>query len=212
MVRQARMAVPHVPHHIIQRGHNRQPCFLDEYDYRRYLQQLLETTSKFDCLVHAYVLMPNHAHLLITPQWPHAISGCMQALGRRYATYFNRTHRRSGTLWDGRYKSCLVESQMYLLTCHQYIELNPVRADMVASPADYRWTSHHSNALGRPDPLIQPHPEYLALGTSPEERQAAYRDLFHNAIDADRLAAIRIHLQQQRALGTRGFQKAWRLS
>src|SRR5215469_9266070 len=181
MAHQPRLDIPHIAQHIVQRGHNQQPCFGHEHDYHHYLQELQVAALKFDCHVHAYVLMPNHVHLLMTPQRPGAISGCMQTLGRSYVTYFNRTHRRSGTLWDGRYRSCLVESKTYLLTCCRYIELNPVRADLVASSADYAWTSHHFNAFGRRDPLVRPHPEYLALGALPAQRQTAYRELFHNA-------------------------------
>lgn len=172
------------------------------------MQQLREAALKYGCVVHAYVLMTNHVHVLMTPRELGAISRCMQALGRRYVAYFNGRYRRSGTLWEGRYKSCLVDNQTYLLTCYRYIELNPVRAAMAASPAEYAWTSYHSNALGKPDPLIQPHPEYLALAALPEQRQAAYRDLFLNVISDDRLEQIRSHLQQQRALGAARFQAA----
>jgi len=130
----------------------------------------------------------------------------MQSLGRRYVAYFNGTYHRSGTLWEGRYKSCLIDSQNYLLTCYRYIELNPVRAAMVTSPETYPWTSYHANALGTSDALLTPHQEYMALGATPEQRQAAYRDLFKSAISDDRLGEIRAHVQQQRAMGTHRFQ------
>lgn len=172
------------------------------------MQQLREASLKYGCAIHAYVLMTNHVHMLMSSARSGAISSCMQALGRRYVAYFNGRYHRSGTLWEGRYKSCPVDSQTYLLTCYRYIELNPVRAAMVATPADYAWTSYHCNALGSPDPFIQPHAEYLALGTSSERRQAAYRDLFLNVIGSDRLQEIRGHLQQQRALGSSRFQAA----
>jgi putative transposase len=150
--------------------------------------------------------MTNHVHLLVTPGAKSALPQCMQTLGRRYVTYFNKTYHRSGTLWEGRYKSCLVDSQHYLLTCYRYIELNPVRAAMVGAPEDYLWTSFHANALGTSDPLIHPHPEYSALGSDALLRQIAYRELFKLALSDDRLQEIRGHLQQQRALGTSRFQ------
>lgn len=206
MPRQPRLDIAGVPQHVIQRGNNRQPCFLRPQDYRCYLQQLQESAQKHGCFIHAYVLMTNHVHLLINPSAKGAVARCMQSLGRRYVSYFNITYRRTGTLWEGRYKSCLVDSQSYLLTCYRYIELNPVRAAMVAVPDDYLWTSYHANALGLDDRLIHPHREYLALGSTPEERQASYRDLFAQAISDDRLKEIRDHVQQQRALGTNKFQ------
>ena len=208
MPRQPRLDMVDIPQHVVQRGNNRQPCFLRPQDYRCYLQQLCDASQKHGCLIHAYVLITNHVHLLITPTSTGAISRCMQSLGRRYVSYFNGTYRRTGTLWEGRYKSCLVDSQSYLLTCYRYIELNPVRAAMVVTPDDYPWTSYHTNALGLDNRLITPHREYLALGTTPDARQAVYRDLFKQAISDDRLKEIRDHIQQQRALGTHKFQEA----
>ncbi len=208
MPRLPRLDIPGIPQHVIQRGNNRLPCFLLEKDYRCYLQHLGDAALKHGCLIHAYVLMTNHVHLLMTPCAAGAVSRCMQALGRRYVAYFNGSYQRTGTLWEGRYKSCLVDSQGYLLTCYRYIELNPVRAAMVAMPEDYPWTSHHSNAWGRPDPLLQPHAEYLSLASDPEQRRAAYRDLFRCIIGDDQLSDIRLHVQQQRALGTHRFQAA----
>ncbi|GLQ88373.1 transposase [Dyella flagellata] len=158
--------------------------------------------------MHAYVLMTNHVHMLITPSAKGALSRCMQALGRRYVTYFNKTYHRTGTLWEGWYKAGLVDNETYLLTCYRYIELNPVRAAMVASPEDYPWTSFHANALGLGDPLVHPHSAYLNLGMNAEERQAAYRELFKEALSDDQLLDIRTYLQQQRALGTNRFQVA----
>lgn len=208
MPRLPRIDLPNIPQHVIQRGNNRQPCFLQEQDYRCYLHNLGDAALKHGCLIHAYVLMTNHVHLLVSPNALGAVSRCMQALGRRYVAYFNHSYRRTGTLWEGRYKSCLVDSQSYLLTCYRYIELNPVRAAMVVTPGDYPWTSYHANALGVPDALLHPHPDYLSLASDPELRQAAYRDLFRYTIGDDRLQEIRTHLQQQRALGTHHFQTA----
>ena len=208
MPRQPRLDLAGLPQHVVQRGNNRQPCFLREQDYRCYLQMLREASQQQSCLIHAYVLMTNHVHLLVTPTLKGALSRCMQSLGRRYVTYFNRTYRRTGTLWEGRYKASLVDNQIYLLTCYRYIELNPVRAAMVASPEGYPWSSFRANAQGMNDPLIHPHKEYLRLGVDPAQRQTAYRSLFRTALNDDQLLDIRSHLQQQRALGTNRFQAA----
>lgn len=206
MPRLPRPDLPGIAQHIVQRGNDRLPCFFAEADYRRYLTHLREAASKHDCAVHAYVLMTNHVHLLVTPQAPGQVSRMMQSLGRRYVSYVNATYHRTGTLWEGRFKACLVDSERYVLTCHRYIELNPVRAAMVDSPAAYRWSSHHRNARGEDDPLLTAHRSYNALGNTPHERQRAYRDLFLDALSEDRLQEIRAYLQQQRVLGTPRFQ------
>lgn len=206
MARLPRLDLPGVPQHVIQRGNNRQPCFVADEDYATYREDLLEAAQKRHCAVHAYVLMTNHVHLLVTGAEPGSVSKMMQQLGRRYVAFFNARYRRSGTLWEGRFKTSLVDTCRYLLTCYRYIELNPVRAAMVADPADYRWSSFHWNACGRPDALVTPHPGYVALGAGPEQRRAAYRALFDHAIGDDDMADIRSHVQQQRALGTRRFQ------
>lgn len=208
MPRHPRLDLPGVPQHIVQRGNNRQPCFLREQDYRCYLQQLREALQKHDCDLHAYVLMTNHVHLLMTPTRAGAIARVMQSLGRRYVSYINATYKRSGTLWEGRYKSCLVDSDRYVLTCYRYIELNPVRAAMVETPEKYAWSSYHANGSGAGNSLVTPHPEYLALGQTLEQRMAAYKSLFLEAIGEDRLQEIRVYIQQQKALGTSRFQKA----
>ena len=208
MPRQRRLDLPGVPQHVIQRGNNRQPCFLREQDYRCYLRQLDEAAQAQGCRLHAYVLMTNHVHLLMTPEVAGGVARTMQSLGRRYVGYFNATYRRSGTLWEGRYKSCLVDSERYLLTCYRYIELNPVRAAMVETPGDYAWSSYRANAQGRADRLVHPHDEYAQLGTTVDKRCAAYRALFLEAIGEDRMSEIRAYVQQQRALGTSRFQAA----
>lgn len=138
MPRRPRLALPNVPLHIIQRGNNRQACFYAEEDYRIYLDWLREYADKTDCHVHAYVLMTNHVHLLISAARPDSPGGLMKALGQRYVQYVNRAYRRSGTLWEGRFRSCLAQEDRYLLACQRYIELNPVRANMVEHPAEYR--------------------------------------------------------------------------
>lgn len=206
MARLPRLDLPQIPQHVIQRGNNRQPCFASGEDYTRYRQDLADAANQCGCAIHAYVLMTNHVHLLVTGAQRGAVSRMMQRLGRRYVVYFNARYRRTGTLWEGRFKSSLVDSSRYLLTCYRYIELNPVRAAMVANPAEYRWSSYLGNALGEPDRLITPHPLYLALGMEDSSRQSAYRALFKQALGDDELANIRNHVQQQKALGTSRFQ------
>lgn len=206
MPRLPRPDLPDVPQHLVQRGNNRLPCFLTDDDRGTYLDLLRDALTRYECRLHAYVLMSNHVHLLLTPTSAGAVARLMQTFGRNYAKAFNRTHQRCGTLWEGRYKSCLVDSETYLLACCRYIELNPVRAWMTDDPARYRWLSYQANALGAPDHLLQPHPVYLALGADPQGRQAAYRELVGDALDEVTLAQIRAYLQQQRALGSDRFQ------
>jgi putative transposase len=182
------------------------PCFFDDADRRDYLRTLLLSSRRYRCTIHAYVLMSNHVHLLATPTEAGAMASMMQTLGRLYVSTFNARHRRSGTLWEGRYKSCLVDSETYVLRCHRYIELNPVRARMTTSPAAHPWSSYHANALGRDDPLVQPHEAYLMLGTTSVQRQAAYREIVAETISDDELTEIRAYVQQQRALGSNRFQ------
>ena len=165
MPRRPRLILPNVPVHLIQRGNNRQPCFVADEDYSFYLDWLREYAVQAGCHVHAYVLMTNHVHLLVSAGRAEAPGEMMKALGQRYVQYFNRTYRRSGTLWEGRYRSCLTQAEDYLLACQRYIELNPVRAAMVAHPAEYRWSSYRANAQGEADRLLQPHEVYRALGT-----------------------------------------------
>lgn len=148
MPRRARLLLPGVPLHIIQRGNNRQACFFGDDDYGFYLDWLTEHARKTGCKVHAYVLMTNHVHLLLSSSKPEGAGALMKALGQRYVQYVNRTYHRSGTLWEGRFRSCLVQEEAYLLACQCYIELNPVRAGMVRRPGDYRWSSYRANGLG----------------------------------------------------------------
>jgi len=206
MPRKPRFTLPGVPQHIVQRGNNREPCFLAETDYRRYLLDLREVSCKFNCRIHAYVLMTNHVHLLATPLTEHAIGQMMQALGRRYVYYINHTYLRTGTLWEGRYKANLVDGEAYLLTCMRYIELNPVRAGMVEHPGDYAWSSYSANAQGKCEPLIAPHPLYHALGDAEGERQKAYRELFRHHVDDDDLHSIRDALNHELVLGRSHFK------
>ena len=149
MARLPRLYVPGCSHHIIQRGNNRDACFFDEKDYAFYLQQLKISAEQSGVAIHAFVLMTNHVHLLVTPSTANACAKMMQSLGRKYVQYINLTYRRSGTLWEGRYKSTLVDSDSYFLTVSRYIELNPVRAKMVTSPSEYVWSSYRANAMGK---------------------------------------------------------------
>ena len=207
MARQPRIDLPGIPQHVVQRGNDRQACFASEADYLRYLQELREASSKHDCAVHAYVLMTNHVHLLATPTATGAISRMMQAVGRRYVGSFNARYRRTGTLWEGRFKAALVDTDRYLLTCYRYIELNPVRAHMTNDPADYPWSSYHHNAMGQSTPLITPHQQYMLLATTPAARQAVYRALVHEHVEEKHLDDLRQHTKQQRAWGSASFQQ-----
>ncbi|MHC9084265.1 transposase [Luteimonas sp. RIT-PG2_3] len=206
MARLPRLDLPGIPQHIVQRGNDRQPCFADNADYLRYRQELREAAHKHGCALHAYVLMTNHVHLLLTPDAPGGASRMMQAIGRRYVGAFNARYWRTGTLWEGRFKSALVDSDTYLLTCYRYIELNPTRACMVAEPGDYRWSSHRCNALGERDNGITPHPRYLSLGTDAGTRQAAYRELFKATLEPTDADALRSHTRQNKAFGNDRFR------
>lgn len=208
MARRPRFDFAGIPQHVVQRGNNRLPCFLDDEDRQRYLQYLHRSLLRFGCRLHAYVLMSNHVHLLLTPGETGAMSQMMHTFARNYAGLFNARHGRTGTLWEGRYKACLVDTGSYFLACSRYIELNPVRARMVAQPGDYPWSSHAANAGARVDPLLAPHSEYLRLGPDPARRAAAYRTLFTEALPSGLVDEIRRYLQQQKALGTDQFQ-AW---
>jgi putative transposase len=207
MPRLQRFNLIDMPQHVIQRGNNRQACFLDTDDYLFYLECLKQVSSKVGCDIHAYVLMTNHVHLLATPRKDHAVSKLMQSVGRRYVQYINYHYQRTGTLWEGRYKASLVESERYLLTCYRYIELNPVRTEGdITHPGDYRWSSYAANAYGKGDAWLSPHEEYIKLGKTAVERQAAYRGLFANALDTADIHAIRQSVQQGVVLGGGRFR------
>jgi len=206
MPRKPRFYLPGVPVHIVQRGHSREPVFFEADDYSAYLVWLQEAAQRYGCAIHACVLMTNHIHILATPDSKNSISRMMQYVGRHYVPYINYTYGSSGTIWEGRYKASLIHDEQYLLTCMRYIELNPVRADMVRSPGAYRWSSYRVNALGKDDALIRPHPLYLALGRTKKKRVEAYRALFSAHIDDD-LADIRASLQTGTPLGNEFFRK-----
>lgn len=206
MPRQPRYFIPDIPQHIIQRGVDRQAVFFRPEDYELYLHSLNKCAAKYDCLIHAYVLMANHTHLLITPGMERSLPLLMQAMGRNYVQRLNKNYARTGTLWEGRYKASLVQDDQYLLTCYRYIELNPVRAGIVAAPGDYPYSSYGHNGLGKSDQILSPHPNYLALADSPFERQAAYQRLFHDAISPDLLTTIRTTTNSCLVLGNDRFK------
>jgi putative transposase len=205
MARPPRLELPGVPLHVIQRGVNRSACFFGDADRRFFLSCLARAAAARGCAVHAYVLMTNHVHLLITPAETGAVGATMQDIGRRYVRVMNTMHGRTGSLWEGRFKSSLVDSETYLLTCHRYIECNPVRAAMVSDPAAYRWSSHAHYAGLRADPFVTEYPEYRALGRSVEERRSAFRSLFAIALPPDAVSAIRTAANTDSALGSEGF-------
>jgi putative transposase len=207
MARLPRIVIPGQALHIIQRGNNRQPCFFADDDYHHYLDSLKDAATRCGARVHAYALMTNHVHLLLTPESAQAPSLLLQSVGRRYVRYVNHVYRRSGTLWEGRYKSTLIDSDRYLLTCSRYIELNPVRARMVEQPGDYPWSSFRGNAGGMTNPVLTPHPVYLALGTTPERRAQAYRALFDRNLDPQAIQAIREATETGVVLGNDRFKE-----
>ena len=194
-----------VPEHVIQRGNNRQVIFAGDGDMKAYVTWLKEYADKFYVAIHAWVLMTNHVHILCTPNRQFSVSQMMQALGRRYVQYFNRRYNRSGTLWEGRFRSCLVQEESYLLQLYRYIELNPVRAGMVNDPADYTWSSYQCNGLGKISKLLSPHPLFSGLGASDETRQSAYRALFTEHVEGQLLDDIRQAANKGLVLGSKRF-------
>ena len=205
MPRRARIIIPGVPLHLIQRGNNRQPCFYTDEDYQFYLDWLQEYSRDTGCFVHAYVLMGNHVHLLLTPLNADSGGALMKRLGQRYVQYINRTYQRSGTLWEGRFRSCIAQQEEYLLVCQRYIEMNPVRAGLVEHPGDYRWSSFDCNGQGKTSDLLNHHPVYLSLGQAGEERQAAYRELFRHELESGLIDQIRQATNGNFALGNQRF-------
>ena len=206
MARLLRVSPIGVPQHIIQRGNNHQICFVCEQDFAAYAHWLIDYSVKFDVDIHAWVFMTNHVHLLCTPHSNGGISAMMQGLGRQYVRYFNCSYKRSGTLWEGRYRSCLVQEEDYLLQLYRYIELNPVRAHMIKEPSEYIWSSYQSNALGKQSRLCTPHPLYLSLGENTQDVQAAYRSLFTHQIDSKLIEDIRASVNRGMAIGNDTFK------
>jgi putative transposase len=208
MARLPRLTVAGYPHHVILRGNNRQAIFVDDQDRQDLLAMLAEYAAVEQVDVHAYVLMDNHLHLLLTPRKDGGMPRLMQALGRRYVRQFNRRHGRSGTLWEGRYRATLIESERYLLACMVYIDLNPVRAGMVAQARDHPWSSHGHHIGIRQDRWITPHPLYWALGNTPFAREAAYAALVAAGLQATDLKSLTDSALKAWALGSEEFVTA----
>ena len=207
MARLPRISPVDIPVHLIQRGNNRQACFASDEDHGAYVSWLKEYSKKYKVEVHAWVMMTNHVHLLCTPRQENGVSQMMQSLGRRYVQYFNFEYRRSGTLWEGRFKSCLIQEERYLLEVYRYIELNPVRANIVTDPGDYRWSSYQINGLGKKSDLCTPHQEYLRLGKDESERQENYREFLSRQVDGELLKEIRANIHKGMAVGSDRFKE-----
>ena len=205
MPRRSRIIVPGVPLHIIQRGNNRQSCFFADEDYQFYLEWLKEYSQSAGCSIHAYVLMTNHVHLLLTPQKVESAGNLMKQLGQRYVQYVNRTYQRSGTLWEGRFRSSIIQQQDYLFICQRYIEMNPVRVGIVDHPGEYRWSSYHINGHGDKSELITHHVLYQNLAHDDEERQLAYRELLRHELEPEEIDKIRKATNGNFALGSSRF-------
>jgi REP-associated tyrosine transposase len=206
MARLPRLNIAGVPQHVLQRGNNRKACFFEEQDYKVYLDKLKEYSEKLDVSIHSFVLMTNHVHLLMTPTEANGVSRLMQSLGRYYVRYFNKKYDRTGTLWEGRFKSTIIDTEKYLLTVSRYIELNPVRADMVAQPAEYPWSSFRRNALGVPITLVKPHEVYQLLAKTDKTRQKRYRALFEGTLTDYTLEEIRNSVNRAWVLGSNKFK------
>ena len=207
MPRQPRYFIPDIPQHVIARGVDRQAVFFQHQDYQLYRQALQEAAENHHCQVHAYVLMTNHVHLLVTPKQARSLPLLMQAMGRTYVQRLNARYQRTGTLWEGRYKASLVQEDKYLLSCQRYIELNPVRAGMVAAPGDYPWSSYRHHALGKTDPLLTPHPSYIELHTHRAARQKAYRSLFSDTLNDALLSQLRENTNACTVIGNDRFKE-----
>ena len=210
MARPPRLELPDVPLHVYQRGNNRAACFFSELDRRFYLKCLASAALARGCAIHAYVLMTNHVHMLVTPKEAGAVGAMMQDIGRRYVRVINGIHRRTGSLWEGRFKASLIDSENYLLICHRYIELNPVRAGMVGHPAEYPWSSHAYYGNAR-DPRatipITEHFEYQQLGHCADERRAAFRALSAEPLDERVIDEIRAAINTDSAVGSEAFMQ-----
>lgn len=207
MPRKTRMYLPGIPAQVVQRGHNRNACFFSDEDHRFYLECLGQGLRRYGVALHAYVLMTNHVHLLMTPDEESSISRLMQHIGRLYVLYVNKHYRRSGALFEGRHKASLVAADDCLLTCYRYIELNPVAAGMVPSPDLYPWSSYHHHAWGKTSSLIRDHDLYLELDREPAARQHAYRELFKHQLPEAKLHDIRECLAYNYPLGNERFRE-----
>lgn len=205
MARLPRLTVPGYPHHVIHRGNDRQDIVRDDEDREFLLQLIVDCAARAKVAIHAYVLMANHFHLLLTPSTERGLPAMMQAVGRRYVQYFNKRHRRSGTLWEGRYRASLIQTDRYLLACMAYIDLNPVRAGVVGQPADYRWSSHAHYAGLRQDKRVTPHALYWALGNTPFAREAGYVEFVRQGISGTDQTAMTDSALKSWVLGGEDF-------
>lgn len=207
MARLPRLYVEGVSQHVVQRGNNRDVCFYTDADYAFYAQRLQEASQKYGVAVHAFVLMTNHVHLLVTPEGKDGVSRMMQSLGRSYVRYINLTYRRTGTLWEGRFKASLVASDHHFLVVSRYIELNPVRAKMVTLPGEYPWSSYRHNAMGVTIGLIREHELYRQLGKTKSARLQGYRQLFDIALPSSLMDEIRLCSNKEWVVGNDRFKK-----
>jgi putative transposase len=205
MARKPRVDLGGYTYHVTQRGNNREACFFAEEDYRFYLDCMKQSSDKYRVAVHAYVLMTNHVHLLVTTKQNGDLSRFMQHIGRRYVRHVNYAYKRSGTLWEGRFKSSVVDVEHYLLACYHYIELNPVRAGMTQRPSEYPWSSARWHGFGLEDEIVRDHPIYGALGFTREERSRAYRELFRTEMDEDLIHELGETFSQEKMLGGSRF-------
>jgi putative transposase len=205
MARLPRLSFPGLPHHVIQRGHNGQPIFLGISDYQHMLDLLLEYAREFDVAVHGYVLMPNHFHVLATPSSSDGLPQMLQSIGRRYVRHFNDAQARTGTLWDGRYRCTVLQPEKYVVPCQVYMDANPVRAGMVASAADYEWSSYGHYAGSRQDRVITPHAQFWGLGNTPFAREAAYVELGQEGVASDLRQTLTDSTMKGWALGDAEF-------
>ena len=206
MARLARITFAQHQHHIIQRGHDKQPVFRDADDFSFFYSLLLQGTKRFGVVIHSYVLMSNHFHLLATPSTDDGLGLMMQWIGRYYVPYFNRRYARVGTLWQGRFKSIVLDSEQYFMLCSRYIELNPVRAGMVMEPANYPWSSYLHHVGAKLDPLVTDHPLYWSLGNTPFQREVAYRELVDQSLSAREITLFRDACKKGWPLGSPQFK------
>jgi putative transposase len=202
-----RLFVPGLPLHVMQRGNDRATLFVESEDFGRFRDLLVHAAPRYGIAVHAYVLMTNHVHVLATPRRESSMPGAMHWIGCVFAQYLNAKYQRTGSRFEGRYRAAIVHDETYLLTCMRYVELNPVRAGIAANPADYAWSSYRTNAYGEADELIDPHPNFLALGRSPRERHVAYRELFRGAVSDQDLHSIRRATRNGWAIGGEEFRR-----
>lgn len=207
MPRKPRFFLPHIPVHVVQRGHSREPVFFENNDYYAYLSWLKQAANRYGCAIHAYVLMTNHIHILATPEDVQGISRMMQYIGRHYVPYMNRAYGTTGSIWEGRYKASLVDNEQYLLTCMRYIELNPVRAGMTSTPGEYDWSSYRANVQGEADDRITPHILFKRLGKTVQARRDAYHSLFTEQLAENDLKVIRNAWQTGTPLGNEKFKQ-----